>query len=69
MFATRRARHGRRAAAGHAAADARSSYNPYGSLVYIVDDKSKGPDGKPQLVARQVFVTHRRYARRSGLRS
>ncbi len=43
------------------------SYNPYGSLVYIVDDKSKdasGRDGdskeaggKPQLVARQVFVT------------
>lgn len=33
------------------------SYNPYGSLVYIVDDKGAGPDGKPQLVARQVFVT------------
>ena len=33
------------------------AYNPYGSLVYIVDDKNKGPDGKPQLVARQVFVT------------
>lgn len=39
------------------------SYNPYGSLVYLVDekgqgpDKDKGPDGKPQLVARQVFVT------------
>jgi len=33
------------------------SYNPYGSLVYIVDDKGKGPDGKPQLTARQVFVT------------
>ncbi|CAN5900631.1 efflux RND transporter periplasmic adaptor subunit [soil metagenome] len=33
------------------------SYNPYGSLVYIVDDKGKGPDGKPQLVGRQVFVT------------
>lgn len=33
------------------------SYNPYGSLVYIVDDKGKDSDGKPQLVARQVFVT------------
>lgn len=33
------------------------AYNPYGSLVYIVDDKGKGADGKPQLVARQVFVT------------
>jgi len=33
------------------------SYNPYGSLVYIVDDKAKGAGGKPQLVARQVFVT------------
>jgi len=33
------------------------SYNPYGSLVYIVDDKGKGADGKPELTARQVFVT------------
>ncbi|WP_428684919.1 efflux RND transporter periplasmic adaptor subunit [Reyranella sp.] len=33
------------------------SYNPYGSLVYIVDDKGKGADAKPALVARQVFVT------------
>ncbi len=33
------------------------SYNPYGSLVYIVDDKNKDAEGKPQLVARQVFVT------------
>lgn len=37
------------------------TYNPYGSLVYIVDGESKdqGKDsgGKPQLVARQVFVT------------
>ncbi len=33
------------------------SYNPYGSLVYIVDEKGQGPDGKPQLTARQVFVT------------
>ena len=32
-------------------------YNPYGSVVYMVDDKGKGPDGKPQLTARQVFVT------------
>ncbi|WP_422030239.1 efflux RND transporter periplasmic adaptor subunit [Reyranella sp.] len=33
------------------------SYNPYGSLVYIVDDKGKGTDAKPELTARQVFVT------------
>ena len=33
------------------------SYNPYGSLVYIVDDKNKDAEGKPQLIARQVFVT------------
>lgn len=33
------------------------SVNPYGSLVYVVTDKGKGPDGKPQLVATQTFVT------------
>jgi membrane fusion protein (multidrug efflux system) len=33
------------------------SYNPYGSLVYIVDDKAKDTGGKPHPVARQVFVT------------
>lgn len=33
------------------------SYNPYGSLVYLIDDKGKDADGKPQLTARQVFVT------------
>jgi membrane fusion protein (multidrug efflux system) len=33
------------------------TYNPYGNLVYVVDDKGKEGDGKPQLVARQVFVT------------
>ena len=33
------------------------SFNPYGSLVYIVDDKGKGADARPELVARQVFVT------------
>jgi membrane fusion protein (multidrug efflux system) len=32
-------------------------YNPYGNLVYVVDDKGKGPDGKPQLAVRQSFVT------------
>jgi membrane fusion protein, multidrug efflux system len=32
------------------------TYNAYGNLVYVVDDKGKGPDGKPQLVVRQVFV-------------
>ena len=33
------------------------TYNPYGNLVYIVDNKGNGPDGKPQLVVRQTFVT------------
>lgn len=33
------------------------SFNPYGETVYIVDDKGKGKDGKPNLVARQTFVT------------
>ncbi len=35
------------------------TYSPYGDSVYVVDDKGKGngPDGKPQLVARQTFVT------------
>lgn len=32
------------------------TYNAYGNIVYVVDDKGKGPDGKPQLVVRQVFV-------------
>jgi membrane fusion protein (multidrug efflux system) len=33
------------------------TYSPYGDSVYVVDDKGNGPDGKPQLVARQTFVT------------
>jgi len=33
------------------------AYNPYGNLVYIVDSKGNGPDGKPQLTVRQTFVT------------
>lgn len=33
------------------------SYNAYGDLVYIVDDKGKGADGKPQLSVHQTFVT------------
>jgi membrane fusion protein, multidrug efflux system len=33
------------------------TYNPYGDTVYVVDSKSTGPDSKPQLVARQTFVT------------
>jgi membrane fusion protein (multidrug efflux system) len=33
------------------------TYNPYGETVYIVDDKGKDPQGKPQLSARQIFVT------------
>lgn len=33
------------------------AFNPYGNTVYIVDDKGSGPDGKPQKIARQTFVT------------
>lgn len=33
------------------------TYNPYGSLVYLVDEKGKGADARPELTARQVFVT------------
>ena len=32
------------------------SYNSYGSLVYVVEEKDKGPDGKPHLIAQQTFV-------------
>jgi membrane fusion protein, multidrug efflux system len=33
------------------------TYNPYGDTVYIVDSKAAQDGGKPQLVARQTFVT------------
>jgi membrane fusion protein (multidrug efflux system) len=33
------------------------TYNPYGETVFVVDDKGKDPQGKPQLAARQIFVT------------
>jgi membrane fusion protein (multidrug efflux system) len=33
------------------------SYNPYGDTVYIVESKGNDAGGKPQLVARQTFVT------------
>jgi membrane fusion protein, multidrug efflux system len=34
------------------------TYNPYGDTVYVVvDGKEKSADGKPQLIARQTFVT------------
>ena len=33
------------------------TFNPYGETVYIVEDKGKGPDGKPALIAKQEFVT------------
>lgn len=32
------------------------TYNAYGNIVYVVDDKGKGQDGNQQLVVRQVFV-------------
>ena len=33
------------------------TYNPYGETIYVVDDKGHDPQGRPQLIARQVFVT------------
>jgi membrane fusion protein (multidrug efflux system) len=33
------------------------SYNPYGNLVYVVTNQGKDPQGKPQLVATQKFIT------------
>ncbi|MBO0752772.1 MAG: efflux RND transporter periplasmic adaptor subunit [Bradyrhizobiaceae bacterium] len=33
------------------------TYNPYGETVYVVDDKGKDSQGRPQLFARQIFVT------------
>ena len=33
------------------------TYNPFGSTVYLVDDKGKDAKGQDQLVAHQVFVT------------
>jgi membrane fusion protein (multidrug efflux system) len=33
------------------------TFNPYGETVYIVDDKSKDDQGKPRLLARQIFIT------------
>ena len=33
------------------------TYSPYGDSVYVVDDKGADASGKPQLVARQTFVT------------
>jgi len=33
------------------------TYNPYGNTVYVVDNKGTDASGKPQLVARQTFVT------------
>jgi membrane fusion protein (multidrug efflux system) len=33
------------------------TYNPYGDTVYIIEEKGKGPDGKPLLTVRQTFIT------------
>jgi membrane fusion protein, multidrug efflux system len=33
------------------------TYNPYGETVYVVDDKGKDDQGKPRLLAKQIFVT------------
>lgn len=32
-------------------------FNPYGSTVFAIENKGPGADGRPQLVARQAFVT------------
>jgi membrane fusion protein (multidrug efflux system) len=32
------------------------TYNSYGNTVFLVEEKGQGPDGKPQLVARQSFI-------------
>jgi membrane fusion protein, multidrug efflux system len=33
------------------------TYNPYGDTVYVIESKGADADGKPQLTARQTFVT------------
>ena len=33
------------------------TYNPYGNIVYLVEDQGKDAKGNPKLVAKQVFVT------------
>jgi membrane fusion protein (multidrug efflux system) len=33
------------------------TFNPYGETLYIVEETSKGPDGKPVRTAKQTFVT------------
>jgi membrane fusion protein (multidrug efflux system) len=33
------------------------AYNSYGNIVFLVEEKGKDAAGKPQLVARQTFVT------------
>ena len=33
------------------------TYNPYGDTVYVVERKGNDAEGKPQLSARQTFVT------------
>jgi membrane fusion protein (multidrug efflux system) len=33
------------------------TYNPYGDSVYVIDSKGNDAGGKPQLIARQTFVT------------
>lgn len=33
------------------------TYNPYGSLVYLIENKGTDSQGKPQLIAKETFVT------------
>lgn len=33
------------------------TFNPYGETVFLIEEKGKGPEGQPLLIARQAFVT------------
>jgi len=33
------------------------TYNPYGNMAYLAEENGKNKEGKPQLIARSVFVT------------
>jgi membrane fusion protein (multidrug efflux system) len=33
------------------------AFNPYGETVFIVEERGKGPDGKPLLIVKQAFVS------------
>ncbi|MDD2337682.1 MAG: efflux RND transporter periplasmic adaptor subunit [Geobacteraceae bacterium] len=33
------------------------AFNPYGETLFVVQEGAKGPDGKPELTVKQIFVT------------